>query len=108
MTTIELLEQCQIALNHIRNTRLPGKFKDSYELASAVDKHLQENKPTETKKFFCIDKSGRGYSGNILLTDLLNGEDESSYYGEQLHEWATDADAGDKWENATSEYTCIS
>lgn len=54
------------------------------------------------------DKSGRGYSNNKLTeTDLLQWENEEDWNGNLLHEFAHDAEEGDKWENAANEIICI-
>lgn len=39
---IALLRECSDALNQIRNTRLTGENKDSYALASKLDKFFRE------------------------------------------------------------------
>lgn len=41
MQTQSLLKAIVNALNQIPNRKLTGKFKDSYSLASAIDKHLE-------------------------------------------------------------------
>lgn len=54
------------------------------------------------------DKSGRGQGPlNISLEALLDGEDQTSYHGESLYEWAEEAEDGDVWENATDRYEAI-
>jgi hypothetical protein len=47
--------------------------------------------------FFYKDKSGRGFTANLTLTDILEMPDEDNEDGEEptLHEWAKDAEIGD-------------
>ena len=40
MTTLEMLKEALRALNSIHNTRYIGKYKDTYELASAITQHI--------------------------------------------------------------------
>jgi len=42
MTTLEMLKEALLALNSIPNTRYIGKYKDTYELASAIGKHIRD------------------------------------------------------------------
>jgi len=59
------------------------------------------------KKFFWKDKSGRGFTNNSMnLDDLLKLENDTDWNGDELHEWAENADEGDKWEDAANEITC--
>ena len=60
------------------------------------------------KKFFWKDKSGRGFTNRLTLKDVLNLESEEDWNGNELHEWAKDAEEGDRWEDAANEFTCIS
>jgi hypothetical protein len=60
------------------------------------------------KKFIWIDKSGRGETSNELTLDnLLTWENETNWNDEELHEWAENAKAGDKWDDRTQEIICI-
>lgn len=59
-----------------------------------------------TKVFFWTDKTGRGDSGTVFLTNIGFDADEVNYDGITLHEWATEAEQGEEWENATDKYTC--
>ena len=42
MTTLEMLKEALRALSSIHNTRYIGKYKDTYELASGIDKHIRD------------------------------------------------------------------
>ena len=60
------------------------------------------------KKFFWEDKTGRGFTSRLNLKDLLAMENEEDWNSNELHDWAENAEEGDIWENAESEFTCIS
>jgi hypothetical protein len=57
--------------------------------------------------FFWKDKSGRGFSNQITLDTISGIENETNWDGEDLKEWAENAEIGDGWENATDKYTRI-
>lgn len=60
------------------------------------------------KTFFWKDKTGRGIT-NIFISDEIiieQNENEYNWDGEPLNEWATWAEEGDTWENATDYYIC--
>ena len=58
--------------------------------------------------FFWKDKSGRGESSNNITLDMmLEINDEINWDGEDLKEWAEDAEVGDEWENSTDKYVRI-
>lgn len=60
------------------------------------------------KYFIWKDKSGRGYVNNSMeLSTILENENEENWDGDDLHEWAENAEVGDEWENATDYYMCI-
>jgi len=59
------------------------------------------------KKFIWKDKSGRGFSNTLTTTDLLQMDDEQDWNDELLHEFATEAQPGDTWEDQTKIFTCI-
>ena len=61
------------------------------------------------KTFFWKDKSGRGFTNNnMTVEDLKNLENEEDWNGNELHEWAEDAEEGDEWEDSSDIFTCIS
>lgn len=43
MTTNKLLQECLDALNQIPNTKLKGKYKNSYQLAEAIGKFYRDS-----------------------------------------------------------------
>lgn len=56
MTTLNMLKEALNALNSIKNTRYTGEYKDTYELCSAIDKHIknldtQPEDPYSSKMF---------------------------------------------------------
>jgi len=59
------------------------------------------------KKFFWKDKTGRGFSNNIMIDDLLKMENDIDWNDQSLHDFAVDSENGDKWEDAASIITCI-
>ena len=58
------------------------------------------------KEFFWKDKSGRGFSNTLTLEDLQSIE-EQNWDGDELADWANEAEQGDEFVNATSKYICI-
>ena len=58
------------------------------------------------KKFLFTDKTGRGITSTQTLANILTWENEESWDGEELHEWAEDAEQGDEWENTTMKIIC--
>lgn len=68
-----------------------------------------------TKKFFWKDMSGRGYSSQITLKELLEMEDrnmsdldrDEDDDEETLSEWAKEAEEGDTFTRNADHYTCI-
>ena len=59
------------------------------------------------KKFFWKDKSGRCFTNTLTANDLLEMENEQDGNDEDFHQFAVNAEEGDKWEDAANEYTCI-
>lgn len=59
------------------------------------------------KQLFWKDKSGRGFSNMLTFEDILGLENEEDWNGELLHDWVTECESGDRWENRVSEITCI-
>lgn len=58
------------------------------------------------KKFFWKDKSGRGFSSKMKLKEILQLDNQRDWNDNRLHQWAKDAEVGDKWEDAANEFTC--
>lgn len=58
------------------------------------------------KEFFWKDKTGRGFTNTLTTDDLLEMEDEQDWNDESLHQFAVNADDGDKWETNASEIIC--
>lgn len=58
------------------------------------------------KTFFWKDETGRGFTNNFTLEDILNCQDEENYDGDSLHEWAKNAEEGDTWKNKANSFTC--
>jgi hypothetical protein len=64
------------------------------------------------KSFLWKDKSGRGAKAILSLEVILDynpGEMDLNldWNGNDLHEWARDAEIGDEWENADEKYICL-
>ncbi len=59
------------------------------------------------KQFFWKDKSGRGYSNTFTLADVMKQDNETNWDGDELHEWAANAEIGDEWENSSDKYVRI-
>lgn len=57
------------------------------------------------KQFFWKDKTGRGFSNTLTLEDLMD-MDETNWDGDEIAEWAEEAEEGDEFENATDKYIC--
>ena len=60
----------------------------------------------EMRTFFWKDKTGRGFTNTLNANDLLEMENETDWDDEYLHQFAVNAEPGDKWEDAASEITC--
>lgn len=70
---------------------------------------MEQPKNVTHKIFFWKDKSGRGFTGSIELADMGESDNEEfSYDGDPLYDWAQEAEEGDEWENATDSYVCTS
>ena len=54
--------------------------------------------------FLWIDLSGRGYTGEWTLADILDADNELGDTDASLHEWANDCNVGDTWANRTDKY----
>jgi hypothetical protein len=59
------------------------------------------------KTFFWKDKTGRGYTSTLTETDLLEMENEHDWNDEPLHDFATEANPGDVWQDSSQIFTCI-
>jgi hypothetical protein len=60
------------------------------------------------KYFMLIDKSGKGFISNrVPLEDVLGWPNEEDNDGQELHEWAEEAEPGDKWITQAEEVICI-
>ncbi len=58
------------------------------------------------KEFFWKDKTGRCFTNTLTTDDLLEMEDEQDWNDKSLHQFAVNADEGDKWETNASEIIC--
>jgi hypothetical protein len=58
------------------------------------------------KTFFWKDKTGRGFSNTLTEEDLLQMDDDQDWNDESLHQFAVNAEIGDKWETSASEIIC--
>lgn len=59
------------------------------------------------KKFFYKDKSGRGFTNTLTQSDLLQMDNEADWNDTLLHDFATDAEPGETWEDNATIFTCI-
>ena len=67
-----------------------------------------ENLINQEKKIFAWqDKTGRGETSKLSLTNILEEEDREDWFDNMLHEWATEAYIGDEWEDTTEKLVCI-
>ena len=97
-----------------KTQRLGGKSEKTKELRSITPLgfayafyEANNLNNLEMKKFFWKDKSGRGFTNTLTANDLLEMENEQDWNDEDLHQFAVNAEPGDKWEDAANEYTCI-
>ena len=70
MTTLEMLKEALRALNSIHNTRYIGKYKDTYELASAITQHIGVINRLE-------QQSGDPYSSEMFTQLKFNYDKEN-------------------------------
>jgi hypothetical protein len=61
----------------------------------------------ENKIFSWQDKSGRGETSIISLSNILDEKNREDWFDNLLHEWADEAYLGDEWEDTTEKYICI-
>lgn len=65
---------------------------------------------SNTKEFFWIDKSGRGFKAVFDFASLPQDdceEQEINDDGDTLLSWAENCDIGDEWDTRTERYTRI-
>ncbi len=100
---------------HHPTSRGDGLSVENINDVSGYDGTLTTEVDNPVKKFFWKDMSGRGYSSQITLEELLEMEDrnmsdldrDEDDDEETLSEWAKEAEEGDTFTRNADHYTCI-
>lgn len=77
-----------------------------YNIEQKVLAMRNSGKPVN-RSFFWKDKTGRGETGTMTASNLMQEKNKKDYSGQSLHSFASFAEIGDTWESSTESYTRI-